>query len=81
MRPLIARAPSTARPKGGFYVMARFDGYPGTLENTERLIDEAGVAGMPGDVFGDSRAQWFRFVIVTPRAEEAADRLTAYFER
>ena len=67
------------RPRGGFYVMARFEGYPGTLENAERLIDEAGVAGMPGDAFGESRASWFRFAVVTPRAAEAADRLAAYF--
>ncbi len=67
------------RPEGGFYVMARFEGYPGTLENTERLIDEAGVAGMPGEAFGDSRSEWLRFAVVTPRAEEAAERLAAYF--
>jgi aspartate/methionine/tyrosine aminotransferase len=66
------------RPKGGFYVMARFDGFPGTLENAERLIEEAGVAGMPGETFGDARAEWLRFAIVTPRAEEAAERLAAY---
>ena len=68
------------RPDGGFYVMARFEGYPGTLENTERLIDEAGVAGMPGDAFGSSRVEWFRFALVTPRAAEAAERLATYFE-
>jgi aspartate aminotransferase len=67
------------RPRGGFYVMARFDGYPGTLENVERLVDEAGVAGMPGDAFGESRAEWLRFAVVTPRAEEAARRLAEYF--
>ncbi|QLD88654.1 pyridoxal phosphate-dependent aminotransferase [Natronomonas salina] len=67
------------RPQGSFYVMARFDGYPGTLENVERLIDEAGVAGMPGDAFGRSRADWLRFALVTPRAEEAAARLAEYF--
>ena len=67
------------RPKGGFYVMARFDGYPGTLENTERLIDEAGVAGMPGETFGESREEWLRFALVTPRAGEAAERLAAFF--
>ena len=67
------------RPQGGFYVMARFEGYPGTLENAEQLIDEAGVAGMPGDAFGDSRASWFRFAVVTPRAAEAAERLATYF--
>ncbi len=66
-------------PQGAFYVLARFDGYPGTLENVERLIDEAGVAGMPGEAFGDSRRDWIRFALVTPRVEEAADRLASYF--
>ena len=65
-------------PDGAFYVMARFDGFPGTMANVKRLIDEAGVAGMPGSAFGDSRDDWFRFALVTPRAEEAADRLAAF---
>ena len=76
---LDAAGAAYTRPQGAFYVMARFDGYPGTLAHTERLIDEAGVAGMPGDAFGDSRAEWFRFAVVTPRAEEAAARLANYF--
>jgi aspartate aminotransferase len=67
------------RPKGAFYVMARFDGYPGTLENAERLVDEAGVAGMPGEAFGESRSEWLRFALVTPRADEAATRLARFF--
>ncbi|TYL39238.1 pyridoxal phosphate-dependent aminotransferase [Natronococcus pandeyae] len=67
-------------PQGSFYVMARFEGYPGSLENAERLIDEAGVAGMPGEAFGDSRSDWLRFALVTPRVSEAADRLAAYFD-
>jgi aspartate/methionine/tyrosine aminotransferase len=66
-------------PEGAFYVLARFDGFPGTLENVERLIDEAGVAGMPGETFGRSREDWLRFALVTPRATEAADRLADYF--
>jgi len=65
-------------PGGSFYVMARFDGFPGTMANVERLIDEAGVAGMPGEAFGESRAEWLRFALVTPRVEEAAERLAAY---
>ncbi|WP_440006569.1 pyridoxal phosphate-dependent aminotransferase [Halomicrococcus sp. SG-WS-1] len=67
-------------PDGGFYVMARFEDYPGTLSNVERLVDEAGVAGMPGEAFGESRADWFRFALVTPRVEEAAARLADYFD-
>jgi aspartate/methionine/tyrosine aminotransferase len=66
-------------PQGGFYVMARFEGFPGTMTNVERLIDEAGVAGMPGEAFGESRADWFRFALVTPRVTEAAERLASYF--
>jgi aspartate aminotransferase len=66
------------RPEGAFYVMARFEGFPGTLENVERLIEEAGVAGMPGAGFGESREDWLRFALVTPRVEEAAERLVEY---
>ncbi|WP_129114888.1 pyridoxal phosphate-dependent aminotransferase [Halegenticoccus tardaugens] len=68
-----------ARPDGAFYVLARFDGFPGTLSNVERLIDEAGVAGMPGEAFGESRADWIRFALVTSEVEEAASRLAAFF--
>ncbi|MFC7177062.1 pyridoxal phosphate-dependent aminotransferase [Halosegnis marinus] len=67
------------QPRGSFYVLARFDGFPGTLDNTKRLIDEAGVAGMPGEAFGSAREEWMRFALVTPRAAEAADRLAEYF--
>ena len=77
---LEAAGAAYTRPQGSFYVMARFDGYPGTLENVERLIDEAGVAGMPGEAFGTARGEWLRFALVTPRLEEAADRLAAYFD-
>ncbi|MEF8757581.1 MAG: pyridoxal phosphate-dependent aminotransferase [Halobacteriales archaeon] len=66
-------------PDGAFYVMAKFENFPGTMENSKRLIDEAGVAGMPGEAFGEARADWHRFAIVTPRAVEAADRLAEYF--
>jgi aspartate aminotransferase len=64
-------------PDGAFYVFARFDGFPGTLDNVERLVDEAGVACMPGDTFG-THDGWVRFALVTPRAEEAARRLADY---
>jgi aspartate/methionine/tyrosine aminotransferase len=64
-------------PEGAFYVFARFEGFPGTLSNVERLVDEAGVACMPGDTFG-TYDEWLRFALVTPRAEEAARRLAGY---
>lgn len=67
------------RPDGGFYVLARFKGFPGTLANAKRLIDEAGVAGMPGEAFGQTHDDWLRFALVTPRAEQAASRLAEHF--
>ncbi|WP_123621249.1 pyridoxal phosphate-dependent aminotransferase [Halorubrum sp. CSM-61] len=67
------------RPEGAFYVLARFDGFPGTMANVKRLIDEAGVAGMPGEAFGTAREEWIRFALVTPRTVEAAERLADYF--
>jgi aspartate/methionine/tyrosine aminotransferase len=67
-------------PEGAFYVMAKFPEFAGTMENVERLIDEGGVAGMPGEAFSDARSEWIRFALVTPRVEEAADRLAAFFE-
>jgi len=64
------------RPDGAFYVRARLPGFDGTMAAVKRLIDETGVAGMPGDAFGPGRADWLRFALVTPRVTEAADRLT-----
>ena len=68
-----------SRPEGAFYVLARFEGFPGTMANVKRLVAEAGVAGMPGDAFGTARDEWIRFALVTPRAVEAAERLVDYF--
>jgi aspartate/methionine/tyrosine aminotransferase len=66
-------------PEGAFYVMARFPDFPGTFENVYRLVDEGGVAGMPGETFGDSRREWIRFSLTTDRVAEAADRLVEFF--
>ena len=66
-------------PDGAFYVLARFDDFPGTMANVKTLIDEAGVAGMPGATFGTAREEWIRFALVTPRVEAAAERLSDYF--
>jgi aspartate/methionine/tyrosine aminotransferase len=76
---LDAAGATYTEPEGAFYVMARFPEFPGTFENVELLIDEAGVAGMPGEAFGESRADWFRFALVSPRVETAAERLAAFF--
>jgi len=76
---LEAAGATYTRPDGGFYVLARFPDFPGTFENAERLIDDAGVAGMPGAAFGEARADWLRFSLTTPRVETAAERLVSYF--
>jgi hypothetical protein len=34
---------------------------------------------MPGEAFGESRTDWLRFALVSPRVEEAAERLADYF--
>jgi len=67
-------------PEGAFYVLARFDGVPGTVENVERLIDDAGVAAMPGAAFGETHEGWIRFTLCTDRVDEAATRLTAFLD-
>ncbi|MFT4945789.1 MAG: aspartate aminotransferase [Natronomonas sp.] len=77
---LDAAGAAYTEPEGAFYVMARFPDFDGTMDNVERLIDEAGVAGMPGEAFSDARSEWIRFALVTPRVEEAADRMAAFFD-
>ena len=66
-------------PDGGFYVMATFPDAPGSMDTVRTLIDECGVAGMPGDTFGSARSDWLRFALVTPRVQAAADRLVDHF--
>jgi aspartate/methionine/tyrosine aminotransferase len=67
-------------PEGAFYVMARFPQFPGTFENVRRLVDEAGVAGMPGEAFGEARGDWLRFSLTTDRVAEAGERLVDFFD-
>ena len=67
-------------PEGAFYVLVRFDGFPGTLENVKRLIDDTGVAAMPGAAFGKTYDEWIRFTLCTDRVDEAAGRLATYFD-
>ena len=76
---LAAAGADYTTPEGAFYVLARFEGFPGTMANVKTLIDEAGVAGMPGATFGTAREEWIRFALVTPRVETAAERLIEYF--
>lgn len=65
-------------PSGAFYVMAHIPGHTGSMATVKTLIDEAGVAAMPGDRFGDAAGDWVRFALLTPRIAEALDRLEAF---
>ncbi len=67
------------RPAGAFYARARFEDVPGTMTNVKRLIDEAGVAGMPGETFGTTDTGQIRFSVTTDRVDAAADRLIDRF--
>jgi aspartate aminotransferase len=70
-----------SEPAGGFYVTAELPGVSGSFEGVERLVDEAGVAGMPAAAFGTADSgEWIRFALVTPRVETAADRLRSYLD-
>jgi aspartate/methionine/tyrosine aminotransferase len=62
-------------PEGGFYLLADVPGVPGTVEGVRTMIEGAGVAGMPGAVFGETTAGHVRFSLVSPRVETAARRL------
>jgi aspartate/methionine/tyrosine aminotransferase len=66
-------------PNGAFYVLADLPAVAGNLASVERLIDEAGVAGMPGAAFGSAAEGLVRFSLTTSRIDEAAERLRAYF--
>ena len=68
------------RPEGGFYVMARFPEFPGSFENVYELIDSGGIAGMPGEAFGEARSEWIRFSLTTPRVETATEWLVEFFD-
>ncbi len=64
-------------PDGGFYARVKLPDGEGTLAEAKRLIEESGVAGMPGQTFGDDH-DWLRFSLTTDRIGTAADRIAAY---
>jgi aspartate aminotransferase len=76
---LAAGGADVVAPDGGFYVLADLPGVPGTVDGVRTLIEAAGVAGMPGAVFGETIAEHVRFSLVSPRVETAARRLREWF--
>ncbi len=71
-------------PPGAFYVYARSDGLdPDSMRLARRLLDEAGVAAVPGCDFGDHEPQaHLRFAYTTSldQITEAVRRLIAWRE-
>jgi aspartate aminotransferase len=65
-------------PEGAFYVMARIDGLDGSIDAAFELIDATGVSAMPGSAFGETKADWLRFSLLTPRIDEASRRLESF---
>ncbi len=62
------------RPDGGFYARVHLPSYESTLAGAKQLIEQRGVAGMPGEAFGEAN-DWFRFSLTTDRIESAVSRL------
>jgi aspartate/methionine/tyrosine aminotransferase len=69
-------------PQGAFYVYARSDGLdPDSMRLARRLLDEAGVAAVPGCDFGDHRPEAhlrFSYTTSLDQITEAVRRLTAW---
>jgi aspartate/methionine/tyrosine aminotransferase len=69
-------------PQGAFYVYARSDGLDGdSMRLARRLLDEAGVAAVPGCDFGDHEPQAhlrFSYTTALDQIAEGVRRLTAW---
>jgi len=69
-------------PQGAFYVYARSDGLDGdSMRLARRLLDEAGVAAVPGCDFGDHEPEAhmrFSYTTSLDQITEAVRRLTEW---
>jgi aspartate/methionine/tyrosine aminotransferase len=69
-------------PQGAFYVYARSDGLDGdSMRLARRLLDEAGVAAVPGCDFGDHEPEAhlrFSYTTALDQIDEGVRRLTAW---
>ena len=69
-------------PQGAFYVYARSDGLDAdSMRLARRLLDEAGVAAVPGCDFGDHESEAhlrFSYTTALDQITEGVRRLTAW---
>ena len=86
IHPAIAGIPgvSCVRPEGGFYVFPNVGRYlspacPTTLDLGGRLLEEAGVAVVPGEGFGAPGYVRISFARAIEELKEGAERLASFF--
>lgn len=68
-------------PEGAIYLYVRLEGERDAGREAERLLSEAGVAGIPGDSFGDPGQLRFNFAVQPDTLEEGLGRLAEHFRR
>lgn len=68
------------RPRGAFYLFFRFDLDVDSLQFSESLLKEKGVAVTPGSAFGEDRESWIRmsFANTKENLREALDRMEEF---
>ena len=72
---------SCMKPEGAFYVFCRIDKTGLTsMELSERLLDEARVAVVPGKVFGSDRHIRLSFATSMENIKEGVDRIARWFK-
>ena len=71
-------------PHGAFYFFFRVDGTApgmGSMEFCTRLMQEEGVALVPGSAFGDDRWARLSYAVADRDIDEALDRLFRFLDR
>lgn len=66
-------------PEGAIYLYLRLLGGRDSADEAERLLTEAGVAGIPGGAFGDPGQMRFNFAVRPDTLEEGIGRLAEHF--
>lgn len=73
---------SCIKPEGAFYVFCRIDKKGlSSMELTNRLLDEARIAVVPGKVFGSDRHIRLSFATSMQNIQKGMDRIEEWFEK
>lgn len=68
-------------PEGGIFLFARVRGGGSSMEVAEDLLQEAGVAAVPGEAFGGPGFLRFNFAVEPDTLREGLGRVRDYFRR